>query len=386
MRSHLGKTPCVPSHPTAVRPRSWLSVRTCSGSAAQIASRTRRLSGCTGRVASSNRRRPCETFTAAPLRTGMLRPRPSSPTDPRDCRVYAVRWTISERLRCCRRRFRVCSVRAVMTTGGTAMDPAVSSTAPTVSVVIPVKDDAPLLAVCLRALMPQLNAGDEVIVVDNGCIDDSAAVAQRAGARVVVEQRPGHPGGECGRVRRGSRRDRRTDGRRQRARAELARQRAGGVPRRYRRSPRSPEGHTSSTGRECCDCPACCSTSAPTFCSSVGPSGTCRCSVRTVRSGATEWLRVRDAVHRTDAELHDDIDLSFHLGPLGRIRFLRGLRMGISSRPLYESRQASVRRMRRAFRSLGIHWPEQRPSVRYAARLTAAGIIRPPARLRSHRN
>jgi len=55
------------------------------------------------------------------------------------------------------------------------------------SVVIPCRNDAELLAVCLDALAHQTRPADEIIVVDNGSTDDSVAVAERAGARVVHE-------------------------------------------------------------------------------------------------------------------------------------------------------------------------------------------------------
>ena len=68
-----------------------------------------------------------------------------------------------------------------------------------VSVVIPVKDDAAPLRRCLRALALQTRAPDEVIVVDNGSSDDSAAVARDAGARVIPCERPGIPAASaCG--------------------------------------------------------------------------------------------------------------------------------------------------------------------------------------------
>ncbi|WP_309069389.1 glycosyltransferase family A protein [Microbacterium sp.] len=62
-----------------------------------------------------------------------------------------------------------------------------------ISVVVPVRDDARLLERCLAALARQSRPADEIVVVDNGSSDDSAAVARVAGARVVVEPMPGIP-------------------------------------------------------------------------------------------------------------------------------------------------------------------------------------------------
>ncbi|GAA4354735.1 glycosyltransferase family 2 protein [Microbacterium rhizosphaerae] len=57
----------------------------------------------------------------------------------------------------------------------------------TLSVVIPSYNDAAMLRECLRALAAQTRQPDELIVVDNGCTDDTAQIARAAGARVVVE-------------------------------------------------------------------------------------------------------------------------------------------------------------------------------------------------------
>ena len=62
-----------------------------------------------------------------------------------------------------------------------------------VSVVIPVRDDAQHLETCLRALGRQTVRPCEVVVVDNGSTDASAAVARAHGARVVTEPRVGIP-------------------------------------------------------------------------------------------------------------------------------------------------------------------------------------------------
>jgi glycosyltransferase involved in cell wall biosynthesis len=61
----------------------------------------------------------------------------------------------------------------------------------TISVVVPCLNDAVLLRRCLDSFRAQELPADEIIVVDNGCTDDSAEVARRAGARVVHEPRRG---------------------------------------------------------------------------------------------------------------------------------------------------------------------------------------------------
>jgi glycosyltransferase involved in cell wall biosynthesis len=69
---------------------------------------------------------------------------------------------------------------------------------PLVSVIIPVRNDAARLAVCLDSLTRQTYPADrlEVIVIDNGSSDDSAEVARAAGAKVLV-----HPGLRVGALR-----------------------------------------------------------------------------------------------------------------------------------------------------------------------------------------
>ncbi|WP_080792436.1 glycosyltransferase family 2 protein [Corynebacterium pacaense] len=61
----------------------------------------------------------------------------------------------------------------------------------TLSVVIPCLNDADLLRTCLTSISEQTTAPDEVIVVDNGSTDDSAAVARAMGATVITEPRRG---------------------------------------------------------------------------------------------------------------------------------------------------------------------------------------------------
>ncbi|GAB2500286.1 Undecaprenyl-phosphate 4-deoxy-4-formamido-L-arabinose transferase [Corynebacterium atrinae] len=60
-----------------------------------------------------------------------------------------------------------------------------------ISIVIPCLNDAELLPRCLDSLAEQSVPAEEIIVVDNGSTDDSAAVARAAGARVIPEFRRG---------------------------------------------------------------------------------------------------------------------------------------------------------------------------------------------------
>src|SRR5689334_4351548 len=73
---------------------------------------------------------------------------------------------------------------------------------PSLSVVVPVRDGGRDLERCLRRLRDAHSADLELIVVDDGSIDDSAAVAARAGAIVV---RSGTPQGPAAARNRGAR-------------------------------------------------------------------------------------------------------------------------------------------------------------------------------------
>ncbi|MCG3209558.1 MAG: hypothetical protein FOGNACKC_03185 [Anaerolineae bacterium] len=63
----------------------------------------------------------------------------------------------------------------------------------TVSVIVPVRNGAASLPNCLRALTQQTRPPDEIIVVDDGSGDDSAAVARQFTGVTVLAQPPAGP-------------------------------------------------------------------------------------------------------------------------------------------------------------------------------------------------
>ncbi|XAS64401.1 glycosyltransferase family 2 protein [Pseudarthrobacter sp. So.54] len=61
----------------------------------------------------------------------------------------------------------------------------------TISVVIPARNDADMLAVCLAALAAQTRQADEIVVVDNSSTDNTEAVCAAAGVRRIAVDLPG---------------------------------------------------------------------------------------------------------------------------------------------------------------------------------------------------
>lgn len=64
---------------------------------------------------------------------------------------------------------------------------------PTVSVVIPTRNDAEMLTTCLYLLSQQSRPADEIIVVDNGSSDDTPDVCTTAGVRRIPVDLQGIP-------------------------------------------------------------------------------------------------------------------------------------------------------------------------------------------------
>ncbi|WP_420363500.1 glycosyltransferase family 2 protein [Curtobacterium aetherium] len=240
---------------------------------------------------------------------------------------------------------------------------------PSVSVVIPVRDDADHLRRCLAALEAQTRVPDEVVVVDNGSSDDSAAVAAAAGAVVCSEPERG--------IARASARGFDT------ARGDVVvRLDADSVP----------PPHWIATALALLEDPAVVAVTGPGRPIDAGPlvrvawpvvymqpyfvlmrSALARPplfgSAAAVRR--TTWLAVRHRVHRHDPEVHDDVDLSMQLDPAWRVLADRALTVGVSSRP-FSSLPSALLRARRAGHTFRVNGRRAAPVRRWARRARVA--------------
>jgi glycosyltransferase involved in cell wall biosynthesis len=234
---------------------------------------------------------------------------------------------------------------------------------PRISVVIPVKDDASEVEGALRALAAQTLPPWEVVVLDNGSTDGVSRVTAAAGARLVW--RPG-----------------------------------GGIPAANAAACDAATGEIiARLDADCRPGPEWLARIAATFdadptLSAITGGGTFSDGPRRLRRPLAlayvlayhvtlrltlghaplwgsnlalrrrAWERVSTLVHRDDPDVHDDLDLSFHLGERHRIRYVRGLDMAVSMRPFADA-TAFRRRVRRGFHSVFLHWPRSFPPVRW---------------------
>lgn len=60
-----------------------------------------------------------------------------------------------------------------------------------VSVVIPCYNEEKYIGKCLESLINQTDAPDEIIVVNNNCVDKTVEIAKKFGARIVKEEKQG---------------------------------------------------------------------------------------------------------------------------------------------------------------------------------------------------
>lgn len=237
---------------------------------------------------------------------------------------------------------------------------------PTVSVVIPVRDDAKELRRCLTLLAAQSVAPDEIVVVDNGCRDDSALVARDGGARVVPEPRPGIPYAAA-------------------AGYDAA---AGDIIARLDADSRPPADWVQQVVHAMSD-PRVDAVTGPGRFHDVPsvlrrPAAALYLGLYFVLTSlalanvplwgssmairATAWRRVSGQVHR-DLDVHDDMDLTFALGPKANIRFVKQLRVDVSGRSLRGGHRQLRRRMHRAITTLRANWRIEPPWIRWQQRI-----------------
>lgn len=235
----------------------------------------------------------------------------------------------------------------------------------TVSVVIPVKDDAAVLIACLRALSLQSQRMLEIIVVDNGSTDASALVATRAGAVVIPELKRGIAAAS------GTGYDAARGDIIARVDADTVVP-ADWIETVMKEFDRRPDVDAVTGGAYFLDGPTW--LRRPAALVYLGAyfffAGLALSHVPVFGSNLAmrrqAWVDVRDEVHASEA-VHDDFDLSYHLGRRHRIRFLVRLRPGISMRPLFDGKGRL--RMRRGLHSVVLHWPEELPLLRFLRRL-----------------
>ncbi|HEX7835004.1 MAG TPA: glycosyltransferase [Pseudolysinimonas sp.] len=236
---------------------------------------------------------------------------------------------------------------------------------PSISVVIPVRNDAAMLTTALESLAAQTRLPDEIVVVDNGSSDSSAVIAERAGARIVAEPRRGIPFASATGY--------------DNARGELiARIDAdtvcppswlADIERSFERDP----GLDLLTGTA----------------EFYGGTELARRLGRAWYIGGMYWAvtpylghppvfgsnfamrrevwgELGVEVHRQDG-IHDDLDLSLHVKPWMQVEYDPDLSVKISARP-FDTWDGLTRRLSWVLPTLRNHWPEDAPWRRRAAR------------------
>lgn len=233
---------------------------------------------------------------------------------------------------------------------------------PTLSVVIPVRNDATLLAGCLDALAAQTVAPDEIVVVDNGSTDDSAAVARAAGARVVTCARKGIPAAS-------------STGYDAANGDIIARLDADCIPDAtwvaeiVHAFSKHPAVDVITGGARFTDGPVILRRSLAVaylgaYYALTSPMlGHIPVFGSNMAMRRVAWESARFSVHRHDALVHDDLDLAFHLGEQHVIRFEPRLGMGISMRP-FAAATSMVFRFGRGMYTGLVHLPYGGPPWR----------------------
>lgn len=242
------------------------------------------------------------------------------------------------------------------------------------SVVIPVLDDAAALRRCLAAVAAQTIPPFEVIVVDNGSADDSVRVAVAANVRVLHEPVRGIA-----------------------AAASRGYQEArGDVIVRVDSDTFLPAEWVARALPAFRD-PRVVAVTGPGVFADLGPVARWFWQLAYMQAyfllmglalarpplfgsnvafTRAAWLRVADRVDRSDARLHDDVDLSLHLDPAWRVVFDRRLHAEVSSTPVRGGIAEFRERTSKAFHTLFRHGWTAVPTSRWVRRALTA--VSPP--------
>ncbi|MBM3210329.1 glycosyltransferase family 2 protein [Candidatus Saccharibacteria bacterium] len=230
------------------------------------------------------------------------------------------------------------------------------------AVVIPVYNDAAYLRRCLERLAEQTHMPDQVIVVDNNCTDNSAAIASNYPFVTVVQETTQ---GICAAAKTGYD-----------TAANLA-----DIILRCDADSRPSQDWVESIVETFHRYPHIAAVTGPGVLNglptplqpfaqffymqlyfwSVGaalgqkPLFGSNCDFR-----AEMWQKTKNTTHLHRQDLHDDIDLSYHIAQYGKIFYNPHLKMPISARP-FRSLRGLLKRFPMGLRSIFVHWPEQAP-------------------------
>ncbi|WP_241245878.1 glycosyltransferase family 2 protein [Microbacterium sp. 4R-513] len=232
------------------------------------------------------------------------------------------------------------------------------SFSPRVTVVVPCRDDAEFLDACLTALAAQTHPADRVIVVDNASTDASAAVARAHGVDVIEEPLVGIWPAAA----RGYDEARGTADIIARLDAD-SRPHPDWIARLVRAFVADPGLGVLTGGAEFYG--------ASPLVNYLGEHwyvggghywikkflGIPLVFGSNFAMRTSVWNRVRDQVDRTNAGIHDDLDLTIRLRPSDGVRYDPELRMPVSARPLTTQR-GLWRRVWRVVPTFAASWPE----------------------------
>lgn len=235
-----------------------------------------------------------------------------------------------------------------------------------ISVVIPAYNEELQITDCLESLVRQSRPADEIIVVDNNSTDQTAAFAAASGAKVVSESRQGiWAAASTG--------------------YDAA---AGDIIARCDADSRLPVDWLVRIEESFDADPKLGAVTGPGVFYDTGVIGRRAAAIWYMRAyfltvGAalahpplfgsnmamrrSLWTEVRGETHVDREDIHDDIDLSYHIGRHGRIRYDNNLKVGISYRPM-RALGGLPGRYTKGFRSIFIHWPQEAPWIRIRRR------------------